>query len=175
VGTFWISGSLTGRATLYDQYLVRLEGAVISTSNVELATKFYSEVLDLPSIRQGVSSEVVGFQLPGDRRLFLRHTKRKALNIGDDDGVIAIRVRNGFEKLHRQIVSRSAAPAVALSKDNYLDAISILPGGRVSEILELEGGAEFLVKDFDGNKLVYFEPKKFVGDRYSPFLVKVPG
>lgn len=172
-GTLWLSGRVAGKSTLYDEYLVALDGNVLEVRDFEAARRFYADVLDFRFAEsEGLQRTLI---LPGDRRIFLyqSHFKPASLLVGRTEqarNFIVLRVRNGIKQLQREIAARSGAAPVAISQDNVADGIAILPAGRVSEILTGESGMEFVVKDPDGNQLVFFQPFPFEGAKYRPLV-----
>ncbi len=174
VGTLWVSGQVAGRATLYDEYLVALDGNVLQVSDFKLAKKFYTEVLDFRFLDSEGQSHAL--MLPGEKRIYLY---KRSLPVPVEVAVAEhsapgsftlLRVRNGIKKLQREIAARSGAVAVAVSKNNVADGVNILPAGRVSEILDGDAGQEFIVKDPDGNAFIFFQHYPFQGAKYQPLV-----
>ena len=149
--------------TIYDRYIVRFESTSIPVRDREVARDFYSRVLNFtPLPAQHDTDKLIGFQLPEKRRLVLElrdatGTQPKAAD-ESNTGLLVLRVRNGFEKLHEELVNRSGCTTQPVTPTNYL---SNTKPGCISEIFEGERGWEFAVSDPDGNHLLFYRPKRF--------------
>jgi hypothetical protein len=143
---YW-SGSRTTR-TVYDAYRAELEGVAFSVKDRAASVLFYQRVLEFQPIKS--HNEIVGIQMPSSRRLYFR-AESGSPSVG------VIRVRNGFKKLHARLVTNSGEPSFNVPEGNYEQ---VLPPSRVSAIVRRSEGMEFWVADPDGNKLVFYEPRR---------------
>lgn len=164
-GVMYWSGFSTEKR-LYDSFRVTLDGAVLPVTDTSRATSFYSEVLDFEPLYSGSSeskSNTVGVMVPGGGQLLFRVQKNFAetQQIQESPAVV-IRVRNGFTELHKRLVQRSGKEAFAQNdlRSGAVEYLAILPPGRVSGISTKDWGREFVVSDFDGNRLLFHETKK---------------
>ena len=154
-GTLWWTSTIT-QVTVYDKYLVRFDGVRLGVSNIGKAVAFYDEVLNFlrpskpklstasdgaPEVNE-VSAE---FFLPDKRRLYLEQSEQTP---GARTPEIILRVRNGFEPLHREILVR----VKRFSSDTS-------PIASVSPVQKQPWGEEFVVTDPDGNIIVFRKAK----------------
>ena len=171
-GAVYWSGKFTSR-TLYDKYIVLLEGVEIPVKNLDKAAYFYRNVLDFRPIyrdKEG-KSDILGFELLEGRKIFLNPIRSGDAQSGaptdppevSDPSVVVLRVRNGLEQLQQELVRKSKRSAPTLSAS---DSANKVPRGRVSNIVVRPYGEEFYVKDLDGNVLVFYRPNKRKGSRY---------
>ena len=159
VSVFVLSGK-HGQKTLYDKYLIKSDGAVIYVSNLTRAVAFYHDFLDFPlsALEQGDQDSAHCVDLPGRKKLFLEPAPQ---GVSTADYIrptaILIRVRNGFDQLHRELLARHGGSAESV-KD--VSAWQSIPAGSLSEIFEGRWGAQFAARDYDGNILLFYRPKK---------------
>ena len=141
VGTMWWSGTVTA-PTVYDKYLVKLEGMSIRVKNLERAIPLYRDVLSF-GILPAEGTDAAGFLLPDRRKLFVKLAK-------DEPGSaeVVLRVRNGFNRLYDRLKGR-----IEELKDKSA-------GAAISPITPQAWGEEFVITDYDGNRFVYFLPRR---------------
>ena len=169
--TCWLSGKMMAGKTIYDRYIISFEGNVLTTSDAQQAKSFYMDVLDFtPIVRgDGLESTLVGFSFPGKRSMFVG--LRPDIPAQSSKILLpqtsVLRVRNGFDALHSLIVARSGNPAVPLSPQNYERALDVMTANRISEVVTFPWGKEFIAKDFDGNRLIFYSPRRILGSRYQ--------
>jgi len=157
------SGKLTKKTTLYDRFIISLEGSFVQSSNIEKSLDFYTGILDFTPLRSTDTNQPLGLLLPGKKKLFFSEplSSREISSTSTH----TLKVRNGFDKLHQRIVERSKQPSIKFSlKDKA--SYSQLPPGRVSEIIQRPWGREFVVRDPDGNNLIFYRPTRRLGKRY---------
>ena len=168
VGTMILSGKIFDRKTLYDRFIVRPEGNILFSTDMERTVRFYTEVLDFVPImsHEGAVPQVIGFLAPGNQRMLLNllppsaeGTKRQEHPTQLGTSAMVFRVRNGFPAFHEHIVERSGASTHPLSQESYVKDVSDLPSGHVSAVASLPWGSEFVVKDYDNNLLIFYHPK----------------
>lgn len=141
VGAMWWSGKVT-EPTIYDRYRVRLEGVGIHVSELTRSVVLYRDILSFEPL-PGHKAQRAGFSLPDKRKLFVR--------AGGPEGAgseIVLRVRNGFARLHEHLRGRIAT----LGEGENIPTIT--------PMLEVPWGEEFTVTDYDGNRFVYFLPRR---------------
>ncbi|MCC6221564.1 MAG: hypothetical protein IT291_10030 [Deltaproteobacteria bacterium] len=175
ISTMAISGKVIQRKTLYDKFLINLEGLAFQSTDIERSIRFYIQVLDFKPIYNRTDTaegdKADGFLLPDNRKVFFNlsgteqeiagpSTHKGSTNLG------IIRVRNGFKKLHSKIRSRNEllrAKYIKLNKDGTTFAENL---ENISEIKEQSWGYEFRVSDHMGNELLFYYTKKFSKPRY---------
>ena len=165
VGTTILSGQIFDRKTLYDRFIVRPEGSILFSTEMERTVKFYTEVLDFIPIMSHETAvpHVVGFRGPGDQRILLNliPTTEPQVKVSDaqlGSSALVFRVKNGFPAFHENIVQRSRANVHPLSQERYLSDVKDLPREHVTLVDSLPWGNEFVVKDFDNNLLIWYFP-----------------
>ncbi|MCB0360883.1 MAG: hypothetical protein KDD44_14645 [Bdellovibrionales bacterium] len=162
VVTCWVSGLVAGRATVYDRYIVRLDGPLLAGAPTQELSSFYRETLELSEVRH--DDQVLAFRLPDKKLLYIdrqpseqRHGFRQRL---------VLRVRNGFDKLHNEFVEKIEAPPEPLKfDDGYEDRLASLPPGSITQVAETSWGREFAIVDPAGNTLIFYTPKHLLGSR----------
>ncbi len=166
---FW-SGRTTQK-TIYDTFVVHVEGNVIPVANIARSERFFQKVLDFqilrPDIRTAPTSNIenraaVGVQLPDGAKVFFE-TDAKSGAASHAPIVTVLRVRNGFKKLQQTLVSRSGRPEYRNTQRNYL---SEMDPEMVSEIVTRRWGDEFVVTDPDNNRFIFFLPLRRSMSRY---------
>lgn len=168
VGTMILSGQIFDRKTLYDRFIVRPEGSILFSTDMERTVRFYTEVLDFVPIMSHETTvpQVVGFLAPGDQRILLnlippaggkQLQSEPQTQLGNS--ALVFRVKNGFPAFHESIVQRSGVQTHPLTQERYLNDVLGLPSGHVSSVASLPWGNEFVVKDFDNNLLIFYHPK----------------
>jgi catechol 2,3-dioxygenase-like lactoylglutathione lyase family enzyme len=168
VGVFVYSGK-TREKTLYDKYTIYPESTVMRVSDLDKAKSFYSQVLDFPLLKSKGSppaQNIVGFQLPGKRRLFVQSTPclSDCERVNRSSEALLVRVRNGFMKLHRELAARFDRPEQKIDQVNYWDTMT---AGGITEIFDGNWGKQFVISDYDGNLLIFYRPKKRLLGRSS--------
>ncbi|MDD2943371.1 MAG: hypothetical protein PHC51_10455 [bacterium] len=172
--TMAFSGMMSSK-TLYDTYYARQAGAIVSTSDLLQAHKFYGETLNLsPSTKPSgrIINAQTTYTLPGGSVIILSHPSSP-----DDTNRsnLLIRVRNGFQALHHAIVERSGNNPIEIDWDEYDPAplreyqrqslqnlrlkkpvSSPKQHGLISKIIKRSWGEEFVALDPDGNALTYY-------------------
>lgn len=138
VGTMWWSGTVTA-PSMYDKYLVRLEGVGVRATDLGRSIGFYRDVLSFEAL-QAESAGEAGFMLPDRRKLFLR------VGAEQSKAEVVLRVRNGFFRIFEKLTRRIGG----LPKQGDLPSISA--------VLERPWGEEFVVRDYDGNEFIFFLP-----------------
>jgi catechol 2,3-dioxygenase-like lactoylglutathione lyase family enzyme len=162
--------STSSPQSIYDKYLVRMEGVTIAISNVRTANDFYTDVLDFEAIKS-TTHGVLSYLLPDGKKLFLvPKTKQNIRYVVDhffpNNNNVLIYVRNGFGQLHETISKRSKLPNYSLSEEK--GAIAGLPQ-HVSNIEKTKWGEYFVATDPDGNNLVFYRPfRKKSGEEFLP-------
>jgi catechol 2,3-dioxygenase-like lactoylglutathione lyase family enzyme len=156
---------VAARKTLYDKYLIKPEGAVIHVADVDRAIDFYRDVLDFSLAESDQDTEGErSLSLLGKKKLFLEPVPTR-----DGSGyqrpsaaAILIRVRNGFEKLHQELIARLGAPPQHIGHANYWESMQ---PGTISEIFQGQWGNQFAVCDPDGNMLVFYRPRRLLFEK----------
>ncbi len=175
------SGERIESATLYDRFNVLTEAVVIPTNNQEKAVEFYDAVLDFSPIyeRNDPKGKVIGFNLPEKRKIYFspfpqtgeelvgKQSTAPALT-NSAQVAITLRVKNGFPRLHRQLVARSGRNEFPLSQTNFREEFASIPHGSVSAVVEQPWGNEFIVRDLDGHYFIFYRPRKRSITRYAP-------
>lgn len=153
---YW-SGRVSEK-TLYDKYIISLDGTAMPITDKNGAARFYSQVLNFDPIwkedEQSEQKSIIGFELPGKRHIVLDFSDDQPPRARQIYSVMpVIRVRNGFDKLHAELVRRSASPAQPVAHGNHFQ---VLPPATVSEVFDGPLGSEFVVTDLDGNRLLFY-------------------
>ncbi len=146
LASMYYSGQVSEK-TLYDRFIVTVEGLTFSSSDIERSTDFYSTVLDFKKIPGGDSLEKNDalFELPTGEKLLARGTKSPI-----SPSEVVFRVRNGFEKLHDELASRTK---------------KVTSEPRVTPISKRPWGEEFVARDPDGNRFVFYREYRLSRDR----------
>lgn len=146
LASMYYSGQVSEK-TLYDRFIVTVEGLTFPSSNIERSTDFYSSVLDFKKIPGGDSLEKKDalFELPTGEKLLARETTA-AISPSE----VVFRVRNGFDKLHRELTART--------KKTTADS-------KVTPISKRPWGEEFIAHDPDGNRFVFYREYRLSRDR----------
>ena len=146
LASMYYSGQVSEK-TLYNRFVVSVEGLTFPSSNVQRSSEFYANVLDFKKLPGGDSVEKNDalFELPSGEKLLARETK-SALSPSE----VAFRVRNGFEKLHKELTNRTK---------------KLTTGARVSTIVKRPWGEEFVANDPDGNRFVFYREYRLSRDR----------
>lgn len=163
--TFWWSSGVVEKKSLYDRYIVNVEGGVLSVSDIGRAVNFYTDVLDFSPVRKKGEDGVIGFKFNNRQVLYLSLTPGTPQRPPGLQTVI-LRVRNGFDKLHRALLTRRGNKAVQLRENSYRGDLERMAPGAVSEVAELPWGREFVVKDPDGNTFIFYSARRILGMRY---------
>ena len=153
IGTILYSSRVTER-TLYDRFIVGFEGVLLKTSDQGRSLGFYRDKLDFPPIYDVSKGDkkIVGFSLGGDRRLVLSPDAFS----GRDTSVL-LKVRNGIEGLYTKLSKRLGQNGITLPEPTKS---SSLPPESISELKTKTYGKEFVVSDPDGNRLIFYTPKR---------------
>ncbi|HQH27717.1 MAG TPA: VOC family protein [Oligoflexia bacterium] len=162
----------TGQKTLYDRYLIKPEGAIIQVADIERSVSFYNTVLDFPLADSRDSQTTRSFVLPGPRRLILEAVPARQSDTDNQtdsrnlprSAAVLIRVRNGFEKLHKEYASRLGRPAQPITNTSYWDDMQ---PDSISEVFHGEWGIQFAVRDPDGNMIVFYRPRRLLFEKAS--------
>lgn len=163
LGIMALSGK-TSEKTLYDRYLVSVEGIVVPISDYNSAVKFYTEVLDfIPIHANDNPTRVIGFRLANSRKLLFSLREHLPNSADSLPPLLVIKVRNGFEKLHRALAQRSDASVVTVAAEDFNE---LIPPSRVTQIVERSWGGEFVVTDPDGNRLLFYQPTQQSASRF---------
>lgn len=156
---FW-SGWHTQK-TIYDRFVVHVEGNILDVSDTQRSLSFYRDVLDFSIAPARDNSPMTGVLLPDDSKIFLRSSPRSAAAAGRPSTLV-VKVRNGFEKLQSSLVRRSGKPEYRNTRRNYLEEMD---SGMISEIVERAWGQEFVACDPDGNRVIFFKANRRSGTR----------
>ncbi len=156
IGVMCWSGTVREK-TLYDRFLVSLEGSTLPVSDIKESMNFYTQILNLSPL----STNTSGVTLPDGRAIYFKEKQKPQIQqfvdqFLDRDNIIALRVKNSLEKLHSEIVTRSKHPAQSLTPETFVTAIS---PKHTSSIQEHSWGKSFSVSDPDGNKIIFLKPK----------------
>lgn len=161
-GTLWWTSSVTN-VTIYDKYLVRFEGVSLAVRDPERSIGFYREVLNFIPLPASLATEHsenrTGVLLPDKRKLFFERAQDSA---EPRSPLVVLRVRNGFDRLHRELSER-------LARFRAASGDSTPPAGAnraISPIHSESWGEEFTVTDDDGNGVVFLQPRRRSGTRY---------
>ncbi len=153
-GTMAISGWVSER-NLYDKYIIEFDGIILPYQHYALTVNFYKNVLNFkPLLRKDKSKAIVGFEISSKRHMYLEPANEFSSSTGQ---TISIKVRNGFDELHSQLVVRSEKPLTRVTKENYL---SIKDKGVITRIVKRRWGREFVAYDYEGNRVIFTEYKR---------------
>lgn len=153
VGVCFWSGTVSQK-TLYDKYIISLDGLLVPSQSKDNQVDFYSKILDFQPLRhpaEDASREIFSFQFPGKRKLLIEQVQETP------SITPIIRVRNGFQKLHNALVRRSGQPEQPTGSN--LDWTKIAKG-TVSNVFDGSFGPEFLVCDAEGNKILFYNAER---------------
>jgi len=142
-GVFVFSGLGQDRG-LQDKFLIRSNGTVLKVKNLAHTANFYRSLLNykIPVIEKGVKE--IQFQTPDGAFIYLSEIS------GNQSGTtIAMNVRNGFLKLHAELLQRERQLQGKIGTERF-----------ISEIKKTEKDQRFLVSDPDQNQLIFFSPRK---------------
>ena len=172
VGTMYFSGTLVKKKSLYDQYLVSLEGITLPVRDIERSVRFYIGILDFRPLVDKASAKrlPIGVILPEKKRLYFRLFPEDRLagpdeDLGTSTVTMVIKVKNGFSQLHQKLLMRSKQEAAPLRYENYLADFRAIPPETVSASIEASWGNEFVVRDADGHSLIFYQPRRRSGNR----------
>lgn len=153
VGVIFVSSFVTQK-TIYDRFIVKMEGVKIIVSDYQQALHYYGDVLNFSPIRAKGSKRITGFRLPDSRKLIL-DVQDEHSTVGSSPNTAAVlRVRNNILGLHREIIKRSDKPSQHLSPNS-----NQLAPGATSEIETKPWGLQFAVKDYEGNQIIFYYPQ----------------
>ena len=130
IGVFFISGLGQDRG-LQDKFLIRSRGTVLRVTNLARSANFYQALLnyELPLIEEG--SKELQFQTPDGTFLYLSEIS------GNQSGTtVAMNVRNGFFKLHAELLQRERQLEGKIGTSRF-----------ISEIKETKNDKRFVVSD----------------------------
>lgn len=153
LGTLVWSGR-TVEKTLYDKYIIYLEGAIMPVSKEGRSVDFYGEVLNF---NQVPSKKLRQF----GKRAFLI-TQKKRLYLQPENGephygpVLLVRVRNGFDKLHAELLRRYPGSPQQIDPKQ---AIQQIRAGHVSQVFRGKRSDQFIVSDPDNNRILFYRHK----------------
>jgi hypothetical protein len=150
----YFSGRISEKS-LYDKYLVDFDGVILPYSHYDATVYFYSQVLNFKPLVKKLkdSKKVIGFEISKKRRIYLE----PLAEVPDSKGVVLnIRVRNGFDELHSQLVVRSEKPVHRAKRQDYL---GLDARGVITQIVERAWGREFVAYDLEGNKVIFTHTK----------------
>jgi len=137
IAALWWSGYVTS-PSVYDRYLTRLEGVSIQVKDLERSRDLLKRVLNYQPLKEGGDILL----LPDRRKLYLKQ------NANPSPSELVLRVRNGFPKLFDEMRKR-------------LGPTTTVPGrAQISDMTPTPSGDEFILTDYDGNRFVYFRPKR---------------
>lgn len=149
--------------TLYNKYLIRSESLFLSSADPEKVLRFYTSVLDFTPLKSKNNSDAPfrGFRLKdGTELLIFRVPNPEDIQ---KQSPLLIRVRNGLVKLHAAILKNSGKDALILPEGSYGQELAL---GQVSEVQGHVWGIEFFVKDLEGNRIIFYMPKRANQKRY---------
>ena len=150
LGTLFWSGR-TVEKTLYDKYIIYLEGAILPTEDQKASAEFYGQVLDFNNLGQSLTPAFGpnAFLITEKKKLFLR-----PVTSGHNSGpVLLVRVRNGFKQLHRELLRRYNNEAQQVEPGSAIDEIQ---AGKVSQIFSGTRGDQFVVSDPSNNRILFY-------------------
>ncbi|MCB0345981.1 MAG: hypothetical protein KDD66_12750 [Bdellovibrionales bacterium] len=168
VFAFVSSSSVVKRKSLYDRYIVNVEGGVLAVSDIPRAIKFYADVMDLIPVSSKKAEQggvLLGFRATSRQNFYVSlipGEEQKPLGAQ----TVILRVRNGFENIHQEIKSRLKNMVYGASMTDYRESIERMPAGSLSSIVEFSWGSEFVVKDLDQNVFIFYKARKILGSRY---------
>ncbi len=164
VATLWWTSSVTS-VTIYDKYVVRFEAVSLSCSEPARTAMFYRDVLNFLPISASAQTlhtpDRIGFQLPDKRKLLFERTAQHG-PVSEHPAVV-LRVRNGFERLHRELRDRLSR---FLAEHPPAGGHTVRVQPAVSPIHSQPWGEEFSVDDEDGNTFIFLQPKRRSGTRF---------
>ncbi len=168
LSAFFASSSVIKKKSLYDRYLVAVEGGVLAVKDLGRSMKFYSEVMDLKPVsskKMPEGGQLLGFKTSN------RHVLYVSLIPGEEqrplgEQTVIFRVRNGFEQIYQDIRSRLKNMVYETSMTDYRESIDRMPPGSLSSIVEFSWGSEFVVKDPDSNIFIFYKARKILGSRF---------
>jgi catechol 2,3-dioxygenase-like lactoylglutathione lyase family enzyme len=143
---YW-SGSGKERS-LYTMFAVESHGALLPVTSPDRALKFYHDVLDLK-----VLDKASGVTLPEGTNLLFTIVRSAPV----PPASVVLRVRNRLSDLHDKLLSRAGTKPF---RHDVTDYVETLPPERVSEIVQKPWGKEFVVADPDGNKVIFYQPRR---------------
>ncbi len=154
IGTLFWSGK-TVEKTLYDKYIIYLEGAVLPTSDQKASAEFYGQVLDFNPAGPD-SAPTFGptaFLITEKKRLYIHPTVSEHRH----GPVLLVRVRNGFKQLHEEILKRYGTEAQRVEPGSAIDEIE---AGKVSQIFRGTRGDQFVVSDPSNNRILFYRHRR---------------
>jgi len=155
VGTVIWSGRIVEK-TLYDKYIIYLEGIILPVTDLEATSEFYRDVLNFTELEKSpaVAFGERAFIIANQKKLFLRQiAEEKRLT-----PVIVVRVRNGFKKLHQSLLRRFGGKAQMMLND---DDFSKMDTGRVSQIITWKNpGDQFFLSDQNHNIIIFYQQRR---------------
>ena len=151
-GVFWSSSAV--EKTLYDRYIIYNEGIVFESDKIGPSSKFYSKVLNFPEgskVNNASALGVSSFHISEQQSLHLAYNESP-----DKSPIVIIRVRNGFKKLHQELIRRLGKESQNLGPDNNLANIK---SGEVSDIFKGSLGDQFITRDPSGNRMLFYQKR----------------
>ena len=154
IGVLLWSGSVVEK-TLYDKYIIYLEGTLLPTEDIAESTKFYKDVLDFAQVpeKKNIEHPQPAFLITPKKRLILTDRKK------NNSAVMLVRVRNGFAKLHKELVKRLGGEVVLAQQKDLLQS---LKPRQLTKIFEGPRGRQFIISDPDGNKIIFYKPHRIL-------------
>jgi hypothetical protein len=154
LGTFYLSG-LGRRESIFEKLIVQYSGVILPVADRVKSVKFYERLFDLPPAAE-LGGGLWCFDVAGLEELCLREigsaTGPTGVSAGAPATVVLATVKSGFARLHAELVQRSGKPALHAEGDPLA---APLESGRVSDVVR-DGRKElFLIRDLDGNVLVF--------------------
>lgn len=152
ISVLW-SGT-TVEKTLYDRYIIYNEGLILHAKDAAASRKFYADILDFPaflSTKGFTSLGDFGFALGEQQSVYLRDK-----DVADTTPIVLVRVRNGFFKLHGELLKRLGSAAQIVVPETALSEIS---PGKVSEVYRGPLGDQFVVRDPSGNRVLFYQKR----------------
>ena len=162
LGILYWSG-LKNEKRLYDTYLIRSEGPLFAIksnsegSNLHTSqTKtFYSELMNFKLVEKASKKTdskegkaLAGISLPDGNKIYFNSEPESSTSSQ------VFKVRNGFEKLHANLLQRENQ----FRKENSIPSV-------ISKIDSKPWGKEFVITDPNGNKLIFYKSKRKKGSR----------
>ena len=160
-----IASGLYREKTLYDNYLINMEGGIFEVSDLKVSADFYKNVLNFTEFKGKIPpmpSLELTFQLPGKKKLFLVSAPQSSTPTPAGRSGTVIRVRNGFEKLHSDLLSRLGQSLPAASNVNTNNFWENMKAQTISEIFTGPWGQHFVVCDPDRNMLIFYGPGRIL-------------
>lgn len=159
---YWSGGSV--EKTIYNRYLVAAESTSVPTADLARSSRFMREVLQFPEVAPKVRNPEEGdlFLTPGGFYLAVR-PNHASTGAGGYQTEIVFRVRNGFSKLRTSFENRlrDFLKGSPQSEPGAAGAAAA-KGPLVTPVLTRPAGDEFTVVDPDGNRFVFFLPRRSV-------------